>query len=215
MDRGRRPVDRDRPRPGRRRHISTRSRSAAGRVAAVAGDARPRGSCARSARVRRARGGAALRVPTRTAPNICATASGSRRPTAPRWSRSTRPAIPPITSRSSCRRSSRCSPGDAVVGRGTSFIDPPDGDLVQYLRSLRRMQELHPRTIYPGHGPIVIDARAKLDEYVAHRADRERQIRQQLGTSRSFDPGPGRDDLCRVSARGARARRALASWRTC
>ena len=27
--------------------------------------------------------------------------------------------------------------GDAVVGRGTSFIDPPDGDLVQYLRSLR------------------------------------------------------------------------------
>src|SRR4029077_16266404 len=30
--------------------------------------------------------------------------------------------------------------GDAVVGRGTSFIDPPDGDLAQYLRSLKRMQ---------------------------------------------------------------------------
>ena len=56
--------------------------------------------------------------------------------------------------------------GDAVVGRGTSFIDPPDGDLVQYLRSLRRMQELNPRVIYPGHGPIVVDARAKLNEYV-------------------------------------------------
>jgi glyoxylase-like metal-dependent hydrolase (beta-lactamase superfamily II) len=49
--------------------------------------------------------------------------------------------------------------GDAVVGRGTSFVDPPDGDLVQYLRSLRRMQELKPRTIYPGHGPIVVDDR--------------------------------------------------------
>ena len=73
--------------------------------------------------------------------------------------------------------------GDAVVGRGTSFIDPPDGDLVQYLRSLHQMQELSPRTIYPGHGPIVIDARAKLDEYVAHRADRERQIHQELGTT--------------------------------
>ena len=66
--------------------------------------------------------------------------------------------------------------GDAVVGRGTSFIDPPDGDLAQYLRSLHRMQELHPRTIYPGHGPVVFDARAKLAEYVAHREEREQQI---------------------------------------
>ena len=71
--------------------------------------------------------------------------------------------------------------GDAVVGRGTSFIDPPDGDLAQYLRSLHRMQELNPRVIYPGHGPIVLDARAKLDEYVSHREDRERQVLELLG----------------------------------
>ena len=71
--------------------------------------------------------------------------------------------------------------GDAVVGRGTSFIDPPDGDLVQYLRSLHRMRELHPRVIYPGHGPIVVDAGAKLDEYVAHREDREGQVLERLG----------------------------------
>jgi glyoxylase-like metal-dependent hydrolase (beta-lactamase superfamily II) len=66
--------------------------------------------------------------------------------------------------------------GDAVLGRGTSFIDPPDGDLGQYLRSLARMQELAPRTIYPGHGPIVLDAGAKLREYLDHRAEREQQI---------------------------------------
>ncbi|HEX7246545.1 MAG TPA: MBL fold metallo-hydrolase [Actinomycetota bacterium] len=66
--------------------------------------------------------------------------------------------------------------GDAVLGRGTSFIDPPDGDLAQYLRSLARMQELAPRTIYPGHGPVVLDAPAKLREYVDHRAAREEQI---------------------------------------
>jgi glyoxylase-like metal-dependent hydrolase (beta-lactamase superfamily II) len=71
--------------------------------------------------------------------------------------------------------------GDAVVGRGTSFIDPPDGDLVQYLRSLHRMRELNPRVIYPGHGPIVMDARAKLDGYVSHREDRERQVLELLG----------------------------------
>lgn len=66
--------------------------------------------------------------------------------------------------------------GDAVVGRGTTFIDPPDGDLGQYLRSLRRMQELDARTIYPGHGPVVFDARAKLAEYLAHREEREGQV---------------------------------------
>jgi len=66
--------------------------------------------------------------------------------------------------------------GDAVVGKGTSFIDPPDGDLAQYLRSLRRMQELRARTIYPGHGPVVLDAPAKLHEYVEHRAEREHQV---------------------------------------
>ena len=66
--------------------------------------------------------------------------------------------------------------GDAVLGRGTSFIDPPDGDLAQYLRSLARIQELQPRTIYPGHGPMVLRARTKLQEYVDHRAEREQQI---------------------------------------
>jgi glyoxylase-like metal-dependent hydrolase (beta-lactamase superfamily II) len=66
--------------------------------------------------------------------------------------------------------------GDAVMGRGTSFIDPPDGDLVSYLRSLKRMAELGPRTIYPGHGPVVLRARDKLIEYLAHREERETQV---------------------------------------
>jgi glyoxylase-like metal-dependent hydrolase (beta-lactamase superfamily II) len=66
--------------------------------------------------------------------------------------------------------------GDAVLGRGTSFIDAPDGDLARYLISLRRMLERDPRTIYPGHGPIVLDAKAKLREYLEHRAEREEQI---------------------------------------
>jgi glyoxylase-like metal-dependent hydrolase (beta-lactamase superfamily II) len=66
--------------------------------------------------------------------------------------------------------------GDAVLGRGTSFIDPPEGDLVKYLRSLHRMQELAPRTLYPGHGPVVMRAGAKLQEYLDHRAEREQQV---------------------------------------
>jgi glyoxylase-like metal-dependent hydrolase (beta-lactamase superfamily II) len=71
--------------------------------------------------------------------------------------------------------------GDAVLGRGTSVIDPPEGDLAAYLRSLRRMRELGPRTIYPGHGPVVLRALATLDEYLDHRRMREEQILTALG----------------------------------
>ena len=78
--------------------------------------------------------------------------------------------------------------GDAVLGRGTSVIDPPEGDLAAYLRSLRRMRELQPRTIFPGHGPVVLRAVAKLDEYLEHRELRERQIFEALAEGpRSID----------------------------
>ncbi len=66
--------------------------------------------------------------------------------------------------------------GDSVVGRGTSFIDPPEGDLARYLQTLRRMLELHPRTIYPGHGPVRTDAERVLREYIAHREEREAEV---------------------------------------
>jgi glyoxylase-like metal-dependent hydrolase (beta-lactamase superfamily II) len=71
--------------------------------------------------------------------------------------------------------------GDAVLGRGTSVIDPPEGDLAAYLRSLHRMRDLAPRTIHPGHGPLVLDAVAKLDEYLEHRQDREREVLEAFG----------------------------------
>ena len=72
--------------------------------------------------------------------------------------------------------------GDAVLGRGTSVIDPPEGDLVAYLRSLRRMLELRPRTIYPGHGPVALDGKAKIGEYLEHRAMREEQVLSALAS---------------------------------
>src|SRR5438105_1969359 len=74
--------------------------------------------------------------------------------------------------------------GDAVLGRGTTVINPPDGDLAAYLRSLRRMRDLRPRTIYPGHGPTVFDGPAKLEEYIAHRAMREEQVIDAIGSGR-------------------------------
>jgi glyoxylase-like metal-dependent hydrolase (beta-lactamase superfamily II) len=72
--------------------------------------------------------------------------------------------------------------GDAVLGRGTSVIDPPEGDLVAYLDSLRRMLALRPHNLCPGHGPVVWDAPAKLRGYLEHRAGRERQILEALAS---------------------------------
>ena len=66
--------------------------------------------------------------------------------------------------------------GDLVLGRGTSVLDDAPGALADYIRSLQRLRTLEPRTIYPGHGPIVDDALGKLSEYIAHRQQREQQV---------------------------------------
>ncbi len=83
--------------------------------------------------------------------------------------------------------------GDAVLGRGTSVVDPPEGDMGDYLRSLRAMQALGAERVYPGHGPLVVDAPARLREYVEHRALRERQIVESLarGPATSAELVPG------------------------
>ena len=104
--------------------------------------------------------------------------------------------------------------GDTVLGRGTSFIDPPDGDLVQYLRSLRRLLDLDPRSIYPGHGPTVLRAREKLLEYLAHREEREAQVVAALAEDRARSPRWSRRSTRTTPRRRTRWRLAR-SWRSC
>jgi glyoxylase-like metal-dependent hydrolase (beta-lactamase superfamily II) len=66
--------------------------------------------------------------------------------------------------------------GDLVAGTGTVVVDDEPGALADYLGSLERLLALGPRTIYPGHGPIVDDAPARLREYLDHRHERLRQV---------------------------------------
>lgn len=66
--------------------------------------------------------------------------------------------------------------GDLVAGSGTVIVDDTPGALADYVASLERLLTLQPRTIYPGHGPLVADAQAKLSEYIAHRRGREQQV---------------------------------------
>lgn len=75
--------------------------------------------------------------------------------------------------------------GDAVLGRGTSVVDPPAGDMAAYIRSLQELRGLSPRVIYPGHGPLVFEAVRRLDDYLAHRARREEQIVRALDDGRA------------------------------
>jgi len=67
--------------------------------------------------------------------------------------------------------------GDNVLGVGSSIIDPPEGDVRDYLATLERLRRLpHLKVLLSAHGPAVGGARAKLDEYLAHRLERERDI---------------------------------------
>ncbi|MEO8382856.1 MAG: MBL fold metallo-hydrolase [Acidobacteriota bacterium] len=66
--------------------------------------------------------------------------------------------------------------GDTVLGAGTTAIFPPDGHMGDYFRSLRLLRDRRPRRIYPAHGPTRDDAVALLDQYIAHRLERERQV---------------------------------------
>jgi len=70
--------------------------------------------------------------------------------------------------------------GDLVLGRGSSMIGYPDGDVAAYLRSLERVATLDPRILFPGHWDPVTEAGAKIAEYREHRMARERQVLDEL-----------------------------------
>lgn len=70
--------------------------------------------------------------------------------------------------------------GDTVLGRGTTVVAHPDGHLGAYLDSLDRLHALAESraatSIWPGHGPVISDALAALDFYIAHRRERLAQV---------------------------------------
>lgn len=72
--------------------------------------------------------------------------------------------------------------GDHVLGRGTTVVAHPDGDMADYLASLDLMRALEPRRFYPGHGPVVEDPGPLLDYYTAHRLEREQQVLAAIDT---------------------------------
>lgn len=62
--------------------------------------------------------------------------------------------------------------GDHIVGGSTVIIE----DAAAYMASLEKVSRLDPAHLYPGHGPDLPEARRTIDEYIAHRIEREQQV---------------------------------------
>lgn len=76
--------------------------------------------------------------------------------------------------------------GDLVAGVGTVVIAPPEGDMLDYLSSLKRLQGMDIAEMVPSHGPVIADPQAKLTEYITHRQQREQQV---IAVLQSFPSG--------------------------
>lgn len=74
--------------------------------------------------------------------------------------------------------------GDMVAGEGTIVLDPPEGNLGDYITSLERLRALNTTALLPAHGPELTDPTALLTHYIDHRHRRTGQVQaalQQLG----------------------------------
>lgn len=90
--------------------------------------------------------------------------------------------------------------GDHILGRGTSVVAWPEGDLAAYLESLNRVLSLGPDALFPGHGPeLMQDPESVISYYLAHRAWREAQIRGVLDEDATLASRPS-DLVARVYA---------------
>jgi glyoxylase-like metal-dependent hydrolase (beta-lactamase superfamily II) len=67
--------------------------------------------------------------------------------------------------------------GDTILGRGTTVVAYPDGELGEYLASLRRLEGYRGVPVLPGHGPALADAGAAATFYLRHRLARLDQVR--------------------------------------
>jgi glyoxylase-like metal-dependent hydrolase (beta-lactamase superfamily II) len=68
--------------------------------------------------------------------------------------------------------------GDHIMNGSTVVIRPPDGDMAAYLEQLERLKAWRPRlkAIAPGHGHLIEQPIAKIDEYLDHRRQREAEV---------------------------------------
>lgn len=77
-----------------------------------------------------------------------------------------------------------CFTGDAVLGEGSVFIEAYPGSLAGYLEGLARLATLDVDVLCPGHGPPIWEPENKIEEYIAHRYEREHRVLLALADGR-------------------------------
>lgn len=81
--------------------------------------------------------------------------------------------------------------GDHVIDGSTVVIDPPDGDMRDYLASLEKLRDRRPDALLPGHGDRIDDPPRAIEWIIAHRLEREAKVVAAL----AGNPGLGTGDL--------------------
>ena len=66
--------------------------------------------------------------------------------------------------------------GDHVIDGSTVVINPPDGNMKQYIESLRRVRALDCEALAPGHGELIRDPVRAIDWIIDHRLEREAKV---------------------------------------
>jgi glyoxylase-like metal-dependent hydrolase (beta-lactamase superfamily II) len=77
--------------------------------------------------------------------------------------------------------------GDHVMQGSTVVINPPDGEMGAYIRSLRDLMELDLDWLAPGHGFLMPRPRQAMQQIVAHRLKREAKVLQAFDSPAALD----------------------------
>jgi ribonuclease/clavin/mitogillin len=86
--------------------------------------------------------------------------------------------------------------GDMVASVGTILIEPRDGDMIDYLAGLRRLEGLQASVALPAHGDPIPDPSRLFRAYVAHRLMREAKVKKSLEAAGG---ATSLDDLVKVA----------------
>jgi len=81
--------------------------------------------------------------------------------------------------------------GDMVAGVGTIVVDPDDGEVASYLKSLERLRSAELNKLLPSHGPPLAAPHALLTHYLQHRRAREEKVWAALPLAQTFNSGGG------------------------
>jgi endoribonuclease LACTB2 len=76
--------------------------------------------------------------------------------------------------------------GDNILGEGTTWIGKPDGDMTDYIHTLKRLQELEINKLGPGHGDWVLAPHQQIQFVLDRRLQREQQIKELLANHKKI-----------------------------